>query len=139
MSQSVIATDRNPDLFVGEGGRPGWNQPDRRRRAFHHMHEVFRYSLGIRAPETLRLRKVIDRRIGDLEPVRRLTGTTQFSAMVVARDGIVLFETYAPDFGPRQPHSIQSITKTTMNLVFGLLVERESMDLASPEIGRAHV
>ena len=132
MSGSGIATDRNPDLVVGEGGRPGWNQPDRRRRAFHHMPEVFRYSLGIRAPEALRLRKAIDRRIGDLEPVRRLTGTTQFSAMVVARDGIVLFETYAPDFGPRQPHSIQSITKTTMNLVFGLLVERESMDLASP-------
>ena len=34
--------DRNPDLVVGEDGRPGWNQPDRRRRAFHNMHTVFR-------------------------------------------------------------------------------------------------
>ena len=48
-------SDPNPDLLVGEGDRPGWNQPDRRRRAFHNMHRVFRYSLGIRAPEVLRL------------------------------------------------------------------------------------
>jgi len=109
--------------------RPGWNQPDRRRHAFHNMHAVFRYSLGIRAPEVLRLGKVVDRRIGDLPSVRRLTGTTYFSGMVAVRGGDVLFEAYAPDFGPRQPHSIQSITKTTMNLVFGLLVEQCAVDL----------
>jgi CubicO group peptidase (beta-lactamase class C family) len=128
----VIPTERPADLVVGEGGRPGWNQPDRRRHAFHHMHEVFRYSLGIRAPEALRLTKSVDRRIGDLASVRRLTGTPYFSGMVVARGGDVLFERYAGDFGPRQPHSIQSITKTTMNLVVGRLVERGLLDLGRP-------
>jgi len=144
VSANVITTDRNPDLLVGEGDRPAWNQPDRRRRAFHNMHLVFRYSLGIRAPEVLRLRKVVDRRIGDLESVRRLTGTPHFSGMVAARDGSILFETYAPDFGPHQPHSVQSITKTTMNLVVGLLVERGKVDLARevdhylPDIGTGY-
>jgi CubicO group peptidase (beta-lactamase class C family) len=123
------ATDPNPDLLVGEGARPGWNQPDRRRRAFHNMHAVFRYSLGIRAPAVLRLRKAVDRRIGDLASVRRLTGTPHFSGMVAAREGQILFEAYAPDFGPHQPHSVQSITKTTMNLVVGLLVEGGKVDL----------
>jgi CubicO group peptidase (beta-lactamase class C family) len=129
LSESEIRTDRNPDLVVGVGGRPAWNQPDRRRRAFHNMHAVFRYSLGIRAPEVLRLSKVVDRRIGDLESVRRLTGTPHFSGMVAARDGAILFERYAPDFGPRQPHSVQSITKTTMNLAVGRLVERGQLEL----------
>jgi CubicO group peptidase (beta-lactamase class C family) len=129
MSPNAISTDPNPDLVVGAGDRPAWNQPDRRRHAFHHMDAVLRYSLGIRAPEVLRLRKVIDRRIGDLPSVRRLTGTPHFSGMVAAHDGRILFETYAPDFGPHQPHSIQSITKTTMNLAVGLLVERGTVDL----------
>jgi CubicO group peptidase (beta-lactamase class C family) len=144
VSLSVTTTDPSPDLLVGEGDRPGWNQPDRRRRAFHNMHTVFRYSLGIRAPEVLRLGKVVDRRIGDLASVRRLTGTTYFSGMVAVRGGDVLFERYAPDFGPHQPHSVQSITKTTMNLVVGLLVERGQIDLARevrhylPDVGSGY-
>ena len=137
MSANSTTTDPSPDLLVGEGDRPGWNQPDRRRRAFHKMHTVFRYSLGIRAPEVLRLGKVVDRRIGDLASVRRLTGTTYFSGMVAARGGDVLFERYAPDFGPHQPHSVQSITKTTMNLVVGLLVERGKIDLAPMPVSLA--
>ncbi len=128
----MIPSDRTPELVVGESGRPGWNQPDRRRHAFHHMHEVFRYSLGIRAPEVLRLTKAVDRRIGDLPSVRKLTGTAYFSGMVAVRGGDVVYERYAGDFGPRQPHSVQSITKTTMNLVFGRLVERGLVDLGRP-------
>jgi len=144
MSADPIPTDGAADLVVGESGRPGWNQPDRRRRAFHNMHDVFRYSLGIRAPHALRLRKRVDRRIEDLPSVRRLTGTAYFSGMVVARGGDVLFERYAPDFGPHQPHSIQSITKTTMNLVVGRLVEQGRIDLGRevrhylPDIGSGY-
>jgi CubicO group peptidase (beta-lactamase class C family) len=144
VSLNASVTERNPDLIVGERDRPGWNQPDRRRRAFHNMHGVFRYSIGIRAPEVLRLGKVVDRRIGDLPSVRRLTGTTYFSGMVVVRGGDVLFESYARDFGPGQPHSIQSITKTTMNLVVGRLVERGMVDLGQtvshylPDIGSGY-
>jgi CubicO group peptidase (beta-lactamase class C family) len=144
VSVDPIPTDGAADLVVGESGRPGWNQPDRRRRAFHNMHDVFRYSLGIRAPHTLRLRKRVDRRIEDLPSVRRLTGTAYFSGMVVARGGDVLFERYAPDFGPHQPHSIQSVTKTTMNLVVGRLVEQGRIDLGRevrhylPDIGSGY-
>src|SRR5262245_38518874 len=108
------------------------------------MQTIFRYSLGLRAPAVLRFRKAVDRRIGDLASVRRLTGTPHFSAMVAAREGSILFETYAPDFGPHQAHSIQSITKTTMNLAVGLLVERGRIDLGLdvghylPDIGSGY-
>ena len=64
--------------------------------------------------------------------------------MVAVRGGDVLFERYAPDFGPNQPHSVQSITKTTMNLVVGLLVEQGRIDLGKevrhylPDIGSGY-
>jgi CubicO group peptidase (beta-lactamase class C family) len=144
VSEAPGSTGGNVDLLVGEGGRPTWNQPEHRRRAFHSMHTVFRYSLGIRAPAVLRLRKLVDRRIGDLPSVRRLTGTAYFSGMVAVRGGDVLFEQYARDFGPDQPHSIQSITKTTMNLAIGRLVEEGRIDLGRevrhylPDIGSGY-
>src|SRR5690606_25661016 len=43
-----------------------------------------------------------------------------------------LFERYAADFGRSHLHSIQSITKTLMNLVIGQLVERRIVDLSRP-------
>jgi hypothetical protein len=46
MRSNGSPTDPNPDLLVGEGDRPGWNQPDRRRRAFHNMHTVSRLLLA---------------------------------------------------------------------------------------------
>ncbi len=143
-ASDMPALDHDPDLVVGEVGSPGWNQPDRRRRAFHAMPGVFRYSLGLRAPAILRFRKAIDHRVGDLPAVHQLTTAPQFSAMVAARDGHILWERYAPDFGPNQPHSIQSITKTTMNLVFGRLREEGRVDLGRevghylPDIGSGY-
>jgi hypothetical protein len=81
---------------------------------------VFRYSVGIRARGAA-AREVVDRRIGDVASVRRLTGTTYFSGMVAVRQRRS-FEHYAPT-PDRTTAQRQSITKTTMNLVVGFLVE----------------
>ena len=76
--------------------------------------------------------------------VQRLTNLPCFSGMVVARGQKILYESYAPDFGPSQPHSIQSITKTMMNLVIGRLVEEGRVELDRrvanylPEIGSGY-
>ena len=142
--ESSVLTLPNPDLVVIEDDKPNWNLPDNRRHAFHNFEKIMRYSMGIRAPRVLPLSKRIDRRIGDMFEVRRLTGTTYFSAMVVARDTELLFETYAPDFDPKQCHSMQSITKCVMNLIFGRLVEDGLIDLNQkvkdyiPEIGSGY-
>ena len=134
----------NPDLVVVEDDKPNWNLPDNRRIAFHNFERIMRYSIGIRAPRILPLTKRIDRRIGDMPEVRRITGTTYFSAMVVAQDATVLFEAYAPDFSPQQCHSMQSISKSAMNLILGKLVEAKVIDLSKkvkhylPEIGSGY-
>jgi len=140
----VPTTVRNPDLVVTDDNKGNWNLPDNRRWGFHNLHRISRYSLGIRAPAQVPLQKVLDRRIGDMSEVRRLTGTTFFSAMVVVRGQTILFETYAPDFGPECLHSMQSITKTTMNLIFGRLIEDRLVDVNQkvvyylPEIGSGY-
>ena len=142
--EPALVTIPNPDLVVLEDDKPNWNLPDNRRRAFHNFETIMRYSVGIRAPSVLPLTKRIDRRIGDMPEVRRITGTTYFSAMVVARDATVLFEAYAPDFTPEQCHSMQSISKCVMNLIFGRLVDNGSIDLNQkikdyiPEIGSGY-
>ena len=124
------ATVRNPDLDVEAGNQANWNRPDRRRWGFHNLHRLSRYGMSLRASRVLPLSKAIDRRIGDMSLVRQLTGTAYFSAMVVLRGQTVLHESYAPDFGPDRPHSIQSISKTTMHLVCGRLIEAGLIDPA---------
>ena len=139
-----LTTVRNPDLDVEAGNQANWNRPDKRRWGFHNLHRLSRYGLSLRATNVLPLTKVIDRRIGDLALVRQLTGSTMFSGMVVVRDQTVFFEKYAADFGPDRPHSIQSISKTTMHLVCGRLVEDGLIDLAAkisdylPEVGSGY-
>ncbi len=141
---TALETHPNPDLVVGPDLREAWNTADRRRWGFHNLHRIARYGLHLRSRDVLRLRRRIDRRIGDMPEVRRLTGTTFFSAMVVVRGATLVFEKYAPDFGPGRPHSIMSISKTAMNLVVGRLVADGALDLSSrvgdhiPEIGSGY-
>ena len=64
--------------------------------------------------------------------------------MIVVRGQQILHEAYAPDFGRGRPHSIQSITKTTMSLIMGRLIEDGLVDPSAkirdyvPEIGTGY-
>ncbi|WP_292337866.1 serine hydrolase [Mesorhizobium sp.] len=123
-------SETNPDLTLDAGNQPRWNQPDHRRDGFHNLHRHARYCLSFRAARVMTLQKRMDLRIANMEPVRRLTSLPWFSAMAVIRGNDLLFERYAPDFGPDRPHSIMSISKTIMNLVIGRMLEDGKIDLA---------
>lgn len=124
-----IASEANPDLLVGTDNKARWERADHRRHGFHNLFRLARYSTSFRAARVMSLRKSMDLRIADMEAVRRVTSLPWFSAMVVVRGNELLFERYAPDFGPDCPHSIKSITKTLLNLIIGRLVEEEKVDL----------
>ena len=134
----------NPDLVVGRDNRSAWSQTDTRRWGFHNLHTISRYSLGIRAPSVLEVHKCFDMRIPDLPLVRKTTGSPFFSGMVVLRGSEVIFERYASDFGPDRVHSMQSITKTTLNFILGSLVQHGLLDMNErvdhylPEIGSGY-
>lgn len=122
MEKTILISESNPDLTVVADNKPRWNTPDHRRAGFHNLYRNVRYGMSLRADHVLTLEECIDRRIGDRADVRRLTGSQIFSAMVVLRGQQILHEAYAPEFGLDQSHSIQSITKTTMNFVIGGVV-----------------
>lgn len=141
---SDIVTMPNPDLVVGDSGRPFWNTPENRRWGWHNLHRIARYAVSLRSRDVLRLHRDIDLRIAGLPAVARLTGMDCFSAMAVVRGDRLLFERYAPDFGPERPHSIMSVTKVMVNLIFGRLIDQGLVDLSSrikdylPEIGSGY-
>ncbi|MER8989663.1 serine hydrolase [Mesorhizobium sp. M0843] len=134
----------NFDLVVADDDMPRWNNSDFRRRGFHNLHTTMRYAMSLRAPCVLRLNKDIDWTIGERPEVARYLAMPHFSAFVVVRDDRILYESYAPDFGSGRPHSIQSITKTILNLVVGRAVADGLINLDEkvrtylPEVGTGY-
>ena len=108
----VRVADLDVDASTNQGG---WNQADQRRRMFR-TPTWAKQTISLRPTHTLPLLRNIDRRIGDFASVRRMTGSTMFSGMAVVRGAELLFEKYAEDFGPEHVHSMQSMTKTNLNL-----------------------
>lgn len=128
----MITTIANPDLEVIQGNKARWSHADHRRWGMHNLHRIARYGLALRAARVMPLEKRADLRIAGLDAVRHFTSVPAFSAMVVVRGQYILFERYAADFGADRPHSIQSITKTTLNLIAGRLVGQGALDLSRP-------
>jgi CubicO group peptidase (beta-lactamase class C family) len=116
-------TRPNPDLVVGPDRRPRWNSAPHRRHGFHNLHRLGRYVQGYRAAAVMDLRLSADLAIAARDDVARLVRLPWFSAMAVTEGNRLLFEAYAPDFGPDRPHAIMSITKMGTNLLIGRLVE----------------
>jgi CubicO group peptidase (beta-lactamase class C family) len=127
-----IVSVPNPDLVVLEGNMSYWTHADHRRHGWHNLSRIGRYGISLRSARVMTLTKSMDLRIAELEDVRHLTSSPWFSAMVVLRGQEILFERYAPDFESDQLHSIQSITKTTINLMVGGLLEQGLLDLSKP-------
>ena len=77
----------------------------------------------------LDLEPKLESAIDSIHGLGELTESSIFSALVVANGQSILYEKYAGDFGPDNPHSIQSITKMTVNLMIGELVAQGKIDL----------
>lgn len=122
----------NADLAVGAGHKQRWNQPAHRRYGFHHAHEMFRQSLAFRSGQTLCLSPATNEETSRSPALAALIENRAFSACVVARGEALLFEVYADDFPARQPHSIQSITKTLVHQMLGQAAASGAVDLAGP-------
>jgi len=134
----------HPDLVTGPDNKARWNQPDTRRQGFHNLHTHARYALSFRAPSVLPLSKRIDWQIRKHPGVEEILEVPHFSAFCVVRGEHVIYEAYAPDFGPDRTHSIQSITKMAVNLMLGRAVADGLIDLDQtmghylPELGSGY-
>ena len=134
----------NPQLAMQPSGFVEWNEPHRRRESFRRLRDLARQGLTVRAPKVRVLPKAIDPRIARLERFTRLSADDAFSAVVAVRDGTIVHERYASDFGPDQLHSIMSLSKTSMALAVGRQWAAGRIDLSGrigdylPEIGNAY-
>jgi len=141
---SEVASYPNHELSIVAGNKSRWSTADCRRWGFHNLQHLARYTLSLRSAAVMQLEKRMDLRIAENPLVQQLTALPCFSAMIVVRGQHILFERYAADFKPTQPHSIQSITKTLMNLIVGKLVAAATIDLSRtiahyiPEIGSGY-
>lgn len=109
-----------------------WEAPENRRQGFHNLHTTVRYTMSLRAPRILPLKKDIDWAIGERPDVARFLAVPHFSAFAVVRGDRILYEAYAPDFGPERPHPLMSVTKTTLNLMLGRAVADGFVNLDEP-------
>lgn len=143
-TEQGVTTHANTDLDVGPDDKENWMRSENRRHGFHNLSDMCRRGWLIRSPRVLSLERSIDWRIATLPPVTLLTGSPYFSGMAVVQGQRLVFEQYANDFGPHQRHSIQSISKTTVSLIIGKLVEDGMIDLTKnvsdylPEIGSGY-
>jgi CubicO group peptidase (beta-lactamase class C family) len=141
---NTVVFHPNGDLSVVEGNKSRWFTADYRRWGFHNLHRIARYAISLRSACVMKLEKRMDLRIAEDADVQQLTALPWFSAMIVVRGQHILFERYAADFSQEQPHSIQSITKTLMNLIVGRLVIDGTIVLSRtiahyvPEIGSGY-
>jgi len=95
-----VLTHANPDLTVGADLRPRWNSAPYRRAGFHTLHRLTRYASQYRAGQVMDLRLSADLGLAARADVRALTASPWFSAMAVIQGNRLLYERYAPDFGP---------------------------------------
>lgn len=124
--------DPNLELGVVDGHLAWWAHAGNRRYGWHHLHEIARYGSSFRSARVARLETCADLGIASRSDVAHFCGLPWFSAMVVTRGRHILFERYAPDFGPGQVHSIQSISKTLVHMVCARLHEEGLLDLTGP-------
>lgn len=136
--------DPNPDLTVGADNKQRWNQPAHRRHGFHNAHHLFRRTLMVRARHVLALRPDpidLPARVPGLDA---LMADPAFSALCCVQGDRVVMDAAAPDFATTRPHSIQSVTKMHLHLIFarllgqGLVAPDAPVSTYLPDIGSGY-
>jgi CubicO group peptidase (beta-lactamase class C family) len=115
---------------TGNVNASNWENGENRRYGLHHFEQIARFTMGVRPSLVRKLKKTQDLDIGEIPEVKYLTNTTSFSGLVIIKGDTIVYEKYAPDFGPSQVHSCQSTTKTINNLLVGKLVADGKLDLS---------
>ncbi len=82
-----------------------WENGENRRYGLQNFEKVVRYTSSVRPTAIRKLKKNQDLNVGDLSEVNYLTNTTSFSGIVIVKGDTIVYEKYAPDFGPTQQQS----------------------------------
>ena len=122
----------NPDLSVDHTNKQRWNRPAYRRHGFHNAYQLFRRALMVRAREVLPLEPALLDLPAAVPELHGLLDHPAFSAFCCLRGKYLIYEAAADDFSTTAAHSIQSISKLHIHLIFGRLLAEGLVSLDAP-------
>jgi len=136
----MIRIDRQGEPAPLRADRSNWRDAPYSRWAFSHMPEVIASAPIAPASDPRPLPEAAADLSGFSVPaadgaVLNLAAwldATATDAIVVLKDGKLVFEAYADPCGPRQAHIFMSATKSVTGLVLGLLAEAGRLDVDAP-------
>jgi len=128
-----------PPEPAGQVTLANWRKPPFNKWSFHHVREIVP-SADIRndASDVWNL----PRAVGDLGstplmidgrvlPFASFLSGTDTDAMVVLHRGRIVYDYYKPGMDRDTPHILMSVSKSMLGLLFGILVERGTLDSAA--------
>jgi CubicO group peptidase (beta-lactamase class C family) len=122
--------DTNETVTLANWRRSPWN-----RWAFHHVSELVPVAMiptdPTRAkplPEDL----VVPNRLPDGTSIDQVLRETETDGFLVLRDGALIYEWYANDFGADLPHILFSISKSISAILAGILAGQGKLDPDAP-------
>ena len=73
-----IISEKNPELVTRKDNKAQWNLPNKRRLGFRNLYKINRYGIYLRSDFVLKLKKKINKRIGKLSSVKKVTRNKAF-------------------------------------------------------------
>ena len=118
-----------PPSGPGKADRSNWRSPRHSRWAFRHIDEIIPTAPIENHPSDIsELVEANERGSGSLLP-KLLLNAIRTDAVVVLRDGKLLFEWYARGNNAHTPHILMSATKAVIGLLAGMLHQTGDLDL----------
>jgi CubicO group peptidase (beta-lactamase class C family) len=118
-----------PPSGPGKADRSNWRSPRHSRWAFRHIDEIIPTAPIENDPSDIsELVEANERGSGSLLP-KLLLNAIRTDAVVVLRDGKLVFEWYARGNNAHTPHILMSATKAVIGLLAGMLHQTGDLDL----------
>jgi CubicO group peptidase (beta-lactamase class C family) len=109
-----------------------WRSPLHSRWAFRHVDEIIATAPVANDPTDVSVLEPASRGLGGSLLRKLVLNSIRTDAMVVLRDGKLVFEWYARGNDAHTPHILMSATKAVMGLLAGMLHESGDINLDAP-------
>jgi len=123
--------DERPSI-CGKADYSNWREPAHNRWAFSHVDEVIATAQVDNDPADISPLVPAPKGLGGSMVRQAVLRAIRTDAVVVLRNGKIMFEWYAQGNGPHTRHILMSSTKAVVGLLAGMLHETGELDLEAP-------
>jgi CubicO group peptidase (beta-lactamase class C family) len=127
--KSMTFSMTNALSMYGNADHSNWREPDRNRWAFGHIDEIIATAQVYNNFADISSLVRASKGLGDSMFRRAVLKAIRTDAIVVLRNGKIMFEWYAQENGPHTRHILMSSTKAVIGLLAGMLHETGEFNL----------